>query len=106
MSTFVRKAKRHTLSAVPTVCLGSNQAHVKAVQALRQHWRYDASQVKAPGIKHPLLFGRCQLFLDLTVAFDAMPREHLQEAFSLLGLPPHLSSLLLRRLPMWFNGRV
>ena len=57
------------------------QAHVKAVQGLHQQWKYDAGQVKAPGIKRPLVYGGCQLFLDMTGAFDAMPREHLKEAF-------------------------
>lgn len=47
------------------------------------------------GRKKNLVFGGRQLFLDMMGAFDAMPREHLQEAFCLLGLPSDLSALLL-----------
>ena len=71
------------------------QAHVRKVQALHHRWRYDANQRADERTTRPHVFGGCQLFLDLTGAFDAMPREHLYSAFSLIGLPHDLISLLM-----------
>ena len=71
------------------------QAHVRKVQALHHRWRYDANQRADERTTRPQVFGGCQLLLDLTGAFDAMPREHLYSAFSLIGLPHDLISLLM-----------
>ena len=108
MSMFVHEAKRHTLRALTWFpqfaylpgrgtweAISRVQAHARTVQALHYKWRYEAGKVQVPGEEKPLVFGGCQLFLDMTGAFDAMPREHLQEAFHLLGLPQDLSALLL-----------
>ena len=68
-------------------------AHVREVQTLLARWKYDAnSTVRGNKVR---VYGGCQLFLDLTGAFDAMPREHLWEAFRLLNLPEDLVLLLL-----------
>ena len=83
------------LSRLEAKAISRVQAHARAVQALHHQWRYEAGKEKEPGAKTPLVFGGCQLFLDMTGAFEAMPREHLQEAFCLLGLPQDLSALLL-----------
>ena len=108
MSMFVHEPKKHVLRALTWYpqfaylpgrgtweAISRVQAHARAVQALHHKWRYEAGKVQAPGETKPQVFGGCQLFLDMTGAFDAMPREHLQEAFKLLGLPQDLSALLL-----------
>ena len=109
MSLFVHEARKITLPALTWFpqfaylpgrgtweAITRVQAHSREVSELHRRWRYDASQVNGHGGKRPLLFGGCQLFLDLTGAFDAMPREHLAAAFSLLGLPNELTSLLMK----------
>ena len=44
----------------------------------------------------PLVYGGCQLFLDLTQAFDHMPRASLQQAFELLNIPSSIMGVLLQ----------
>ena len=60
--------------------LGS-PAHVREVQTLLARWKYDANAPVNDRATRPKVYGGCQLFLDLTGAFDAMPREHLRDAF-------------------------
>lgn len=50
---------------------------------MADRWRYNASRLdlNVAGQK-PLLYGGCQLFLDLAQAFDHMPRTSLQPAYS------------------------
>ena len=109
MSLFVHEARKITLPALTCVpqfaylpgrgtweAITRVQSHSREVSELHRRWRYDAGQVNSQGGKRPVVFGGCQLFLDLTGAFDAMPREHLAAAFSLLGLPYDLTSLLMQ----------
>ena len=109
MSLFVHEARKITLPALTWFpqfaylpgrgtweAITRVQAHVREVQALHHRWRYDANKRNEMGTQRPLVFGGCQLFLDLTGAFDAMPREHLYSAFALLGLPIELISLLMK----------
>ena len=58
-------------------------------------WKYDANAPVNDRESRPKVYGGCQLFLDLTGAFDAMPREHLWDAFRLLKLPDDIILLLL-----------
>ena len=70
-------------------------AHVREVQTLLARWKYDANAPVNDRATRPKVYGGCQLFLDLTGAFDAMPREHLRDAFRLLQLPEDIILLLL-----------
>ena len=109
MSLFVHEARKITLPALTWFpqfaylegrgtweAITKVQSHSREVSELHRRWRYDASQVNRQGGKRPQVFGGCQLFLGLTGAFDAMPREHIAAAFSLLGLPYDLTSLLMQ----------
>ena len=66
-------------------------AHVREVQTPLARWKYDANTAGNGREQKPRVYGGCQLFLDLTGAFDAMPREHLWDAFRLLNLILSLS---------------
>ena len=70
-------------------------AHVREVQTLLAHWKYDANAPVNDRASRPKVYGGCQLFLDLTGAFEATPREHLWDAFRLLKLPEDIILLLL-----------
>ena len=70
-------------------------SHVREVQTLLARWKYDANASVNDRATRPKVYGGCQLFLDLTGAFDAMPREHLRDAVRLLQLPEDIILLLL-----------
>ena len=108
MSLFVHHAKLHALPGLiwypqfaylpgrgTWEAITRVTAHVHEVQALLARWKYDANSTVRGDSGRPKIYGGCQLFLDLTGAFDAMPREHLLDAFRLLNLPEELILLLL-----------
>ena len=74
--------------------------HAQEVRELSDRWRYHAGRLNRPEGARPTLYGGCQLFLDLTQAFDHMPRQSLQAAFDQLGIPIPLSNVLLQ----WHTG--
>ena len=110
MSLFVTAARAH---ALPMLCMFPQFAylpgrgtwdaicrvysHVREVASMTERWRYNASrsELNAEGPR-PMLYGGCQLFLDLTQAFDHMPRSSLMQAFDLLQIPSHVANVLLQ----------
>ena len=110
MSIFVNKARLHalpTLYTYPQFAYLPGRgtwdatcrvfAHVQAVEQLRDRWRYNASYDAPPSAgRKPHLYGGCQLFLDLTQAFDHTPRDSLQQAFELLHIPSPVREILLQ----------
>ena len=85
--TFCQSGERSSI--VPTaptspVCLFSRQKHL-----------YNAGRLRVTEKGKPKLYGGCQLFVDLTQAFDIMPREALHTAFEILQIPNSVSQVLL-----------
>lgn len=109
MPLYVQKAKHHALPLLRSFpqfaylpgrgtwdAICRVFTHAQAVATLCDRWRYNASRRTEGEGARPLLYASCQLFLDLTQAFDKMPRSSLQQAFDRLKIPEDIAGILLQ----------
>ena len=85
---FAYTAQRGVFEALCYAFDHCHQVRSICTQANPSHWQKEAGHTK------PLLVGGVMLSLDLTQAFDRLPRSALYEGLLLRGCPPQIACLL------------